>query len=71
MSWVMNMMEKVPILGELFRQLNDEMRDSIDLEREAQSIRNEHRKEEVAQAKASLESQRLLTKAYDKANYSA
>lgn len=71
MSWVMNMLEKVPILGEQFRQLNDEMRDSIDLEREAQSIRNEHRKEEVAQAKASLESQRLLTKAYDKANYSA
>lgn len=71
MSWVMNMMEKVPILGEQFRQLNDEMRDSIDLEREAQSIRNDHRKEEVAQAKASLESQRLLTKAYDKANYSA
>lgn len=71
MSWVMNMLEKVPILGEQFRQLNDEMRDSIELEREAQSIRNEHRKEEVEQAKASLESQRLLTKAYDKANYSA
>lgn len=71
MNWVMGMMEKVPVLGGYFRQLNDEMRDSIELEREAQSIRNAHRKEEVEQAKASLESQRLLTKAYDKVNYSA
>lgn len=69
--WVMNMMEKVPVLGKYFAELNAEMRDSIDMEREAQAIRNEHRKEEVLQAKASLESQRLLTKAYDKANYSA
>ena len=71
LSWVMNMMEKVPILGQYFADLNAEMRDSIDMEREAQAIRNEHRKEEVEQAKTSLESQRLLTKAYDKANYSA
>lgn len=71
LSWVMNMMEKVPVLGKYFAELNAEMRDSIDMEREAQAIRNEHRKEEVLQAKASLESQRLLTKAYDKANYSA
>lgn len=71
LSWVMNMMEKVPVLGQYFADLNAEMRDSIDMEREAQAIRNEHRKEEVEQAKASLESQRLLTKAYDKANYSA
>jgi len=71
LSWVMNMMEKVPVLGKYFAELNAEMRDSIDMEREAQAIRNEHRKEEVEQAKTSLESQRLLTKAYDKANYSA
>lgn len=71
LSWVMNMMEKVPVLGQYFADLNAEMRDSIDMEREAQAIRNEHRKEEVEQAKTSLESQRLLTKAYDKANYSA
>lgn len=71
LGWVMNMMEKVPLLGSYFADLNNEMRDSIDLEREAQSIRNERRREEVEQAKTSLESQRLLTKAYDKVNYSA
>ena len=71
LSWVMNMMEKVPVLGQYFADLNAEMRDSIDMERERQAIRDAHRKEEVEQAKTSLESQRLLTKAYDKANYSA
>lgn len=71
LGWISKMMEKVPLLGDAFADLNREMENSIELEREAQAIRNAHRKEEVAQAKASLESQRLLTKAYDKVNYTA
>ena len=71
LSWVGTMLERVPRLGNRIKEMNEEMRDSIALEKEAQAIRNERRKEDVEQAKASLESQRLLTKAYDKANYSA
>lgn len=71
LSWVGTMLERVPRLGNRIKEMNEEMRDSIALEKEAQAIRDERRKEDVEQAKASLESQRLLTKAYDKANYSA
>ena len=71
LNWVGNMLQKLPFLRDRINDLNEEMRDSIALEKEAQAIRNERRKEDVEQAKASLESQRLLTKAYDKANYTA
>lgn len=71
LSWVGSMLERLPLVGEKMREMNEEMRESIDLEKEAQELRNAHRQEEVEQAKASLESQRLLTKAYDKANYTA
>lgn len=71
LNWVGNMLQKLPFLRDRINDLNEEMRDSIALEKEAQAIRNERRKEDVEQAKASLESQRLLTKAYDKVNYSA
>jgi chromosome segregation ATPase len=71
LSWVGTMLERVPKLGDRIKSMNEEMRDSIALEKEAQDLRNAHRTEEVEQAKASLESQRLLTKAYDKANYTA
>ena len=70
-GWVGQMLEKIPILGKYIKEFNDELRDSVELELEAQAIRNARRKEEVDSAKASLEVQRLLTKAYDKANYSA
>lgn len=71
LSWVGSMVERLPLVGEKMREINEEMRESIDLEKEAQELRDAHRQEEVEQAKASLESQRLLTKAYDKANYTA
>lgn len=71
LAWVMKALERIPLLGNAIRDFNNELADSIQLEQEAQNIRNDRRKEEVAQAKASLESQRLLTKAYDKVNYSA
>lgn len=71
LSWVGTMLERVPRLGDRIKEMNEEMRDSIALEKEAHDLRNAHRTEEVEQAKASLESQRLLTKAYDKANYTA
>ena len=71
LGWIGKMMEKIPVLGDYIKDFNDEMNDSIALEKEAQDIRDAHRAEEVAQAEASLKSQRLLTKAYDKANYSA
>lgn len=71
MNFFGGLLEKLPLVGDAVKEFNDEMRESIALEQEAQSIRNAHREEEVAQAKASLESQRLLTKAYDKANYTA
>lgn len=71
LSWVGSMVERLPLVGEKMREMNEEMRESIDLEKEAQELRNAHRQEEIEQAKASLESQRLLTKAYDKANYTA
>lgn len=71
LNWVGNMLQKIPFLRDRINDLNEEMRDSIALEKEAQAIRDERRKEDVEQAKASLESQRLLTKAYDKVNYSA
>jgi hypothetical protein len=71
LSWVGSMLERLPLVGDKIKEMNEEMRNSIDLEKEAQDLRDAHRKEEIEQEKASLESQRLLTKAYDKANYSA
>lgn len=71
LSWVGSMLERLPLVGDKIKEMNEEMRNSIDLENEAQDLRDAHRQEEVEQAKASLESQRLLTKAYDKANYTA
>lgn len=71
LSWVGSMLERLPLVGDKIKEMNEEMRNSIDLEKEAQDLRDAHRKEEIEQEKASLESQRLLTKAYDKANYTA
>lgn len=71
LGWISRMLEKVPLLGDAMRDLNDELAESVAMEKEAQAIRNDRRKEEVADAKASLEAQRLLTKAYDKVNYTA
>lgn len=70
-KWVMEMAEKLPILGEKIKGYNESLRESIDLEKEQQQLRDANRDFIKKDAKVELEVQRLLTKAYDKANYSA
>ena len=69
LGWVASMIEKVPIMGNAVKEFNEEMRESIALEKEAQAIRNAHRTEEVEQAKAALEAQ--MKRGAEEASYYA
>lgn len=71
LNWISELMEKVPVVGEYIKDMNDANREAILLEKERQAIEKQSRKDEVQNAKDQLAVAELRQKAKDKENYTA
>lgn len=69
-DWMYTQLEKVPVLGKLYKELNESNREAIKLAKEKIAIEQQARKDEVQNAKDALEVSKLRTMAKDKENYS-
>jgi hypothetical protein len=69
-DWIYTQLEKLPVLGKLYKQLNDANRQAVDLAKEKIAIEQQARKDEVQNAKDALEVSKLRTMAKDKETYS-
>lgn len=69
-DWMYTQLEKVPVLGKLYKELNESNREAIKLAKEKIDIEQQARKDEVQNAKDALEVSKLRTMAKDKENYS-
>ena len=69
-NWISSQLEKLPLVGKLYKQLNDANRQAVDLAKEKIAIEQQARKDEVQNAKDALEVSKLRTMAKDKETYS-
>lgn len=69
-DWIYTQLEKLPVLGKLYKQYNDANRQAVDLAKEKIAIEQQARKDEVQNAKDALEVSKLRTMAKDKETYS-
>lgn len=69
-DWIYTQLEKLPLMGKLYKQLNDANRQAVDLAKEKIAIEQQARKDEVQNAKDALEVSKLRTMAKDKETYS-
>ena len=68
-NWISTQLEKVPLLGKVFKDINDSNREAIELAKEKIAIQQQERKDEVQNAKDALAVSELRNKAKDKENY--
>ena len=71
MNWIGGMIEKLPIVGDKMKEVNDRNREAIELERERQAIVKQERVNEIQNAKDALSVAELRVKAKDKELYTA
>lgn len=53
-NWISTQLEKVPLLGKVFKDINDSNREAIELAKEKIAIQQQERKDEVQNAKDAL-----------------
>ena len=70
-DWIYTQLEKLPVLGKLYKQYNDANREAIELAKEEIAIRQQSRKDEVQNAKDQLEVAKLRQQAKDKEKFTA
>lgn len=70
-DWIYTQLEKLPVLGKLYKQYNDTNREAIELAKEEIAIRQQSRKDEVQNAKDQLEVAKLRQQAKDKEKFTA
>lgn len=70
-NWISSQLEKLPLVGKLYKQLNDANREAIELAKEEIAIRQQSRKDEVQNAKDQLEVAKLRQQAKDKEKFTA
>lgn len=70
-DWQMKLMEKLPLIGGLIKEINDSNREAIELAKEKIAIEQQSRVDEVQNAKDALEVSKLRTLAKDKEKYTA
>lgn len=69
-DWIYTQLEKLPLVGKVYKELNESNREAIKLAKEKIDIEKQARKDEVQNAKDALEVSKLRTMAKDKENYS-
>lgn len=70
-DWQMRLMEKLPLVGEIIKEINESNREAIELAKEKIAIEQQSRTDEVQNAKDALEVSKLRTLAKDKEKYTA
>lgn len=70
-DWQMKLMEKLPLVGGVIKEINDSNREAIELAKEKIAIEQQSRVDEVQNAKDALEVSKLRTLAKDKEKYTA
>lgn len=70
-NWCMKMMERLPLVGGLIKDINDANQEAIELAKEKIAIEQQARKDEVQNAKDALEVSKFRTQAKDKEKYNA
>lgn len=70
-DWIYTKLEKLPVLGKLYKRYNDANREAIELAKEEIAIRQQSRKDEVQNAKDQLEVAKLRQQAKDKEKFTA
>ena len=68
-NWISTLLEKAPLIGKVFKDINDSNREAIELAKEKIAIQQQERKDEVQNAKDALAVSELRNKAKDKENY--
>lgn len=71
LGWISSMLEKVPLLGGMFKQINEANKEAINLAKEKIAIEQQAREDEVQNAKDAFEVSKLRTLAKDKEKYTA
>ncbi len=70
-DWQMKLMEKLPLVGGIIKEINESNREAIELAKEKIAIEQQSRTDEVQNAKDALEVSKLRTLAKDKEKYTA
>lgn len=70
-DWQMKLMEKLPLVGGLIREINDANKEAIELAKEKIAIEQQARADEVQNAKDAFEVSKLRTLAKDKEKYTS
>lgn len=70
-DWQMKLMEKLPLIGGVIKEINEANREAIELAKEKIAIEQQSRADEVQNAKDALEVSKLRTLAKDKEKYTA
>lgn len=70
-DWQMKLMEKLPLVGGVIKEINESNREAIELAKEKIAIEQQSRENEVQNAKDALEVSKLRTLAKDKEKYTA
>lgn len=68
-DWQMKLMEKLPLIGGVIKEINEANREAIELAKEKIAIEQQSRENEVQNAKDALEVSKLRTLAKDKEKY--
>ncbi|MCP4141302.1 MAG: hypothetical protein GY755_13630 [Chloroflexi bacterium] len=71
LNWLSSMAEKLPIVGDSIKKVNDANREGIEIAKEKIKIEQQSRKDEVQNAKDALTVAELRTKAKDKEKYTS